>query len=861
MKGLNFKQLLVVLFFFVVIGLFPTPITTTISSRNTYVTLVVDQTQGSLKNLESNLAISTSLDPKIVHPSDLLDKDGDKIADSLTAILKDQTQNLSVSIKDNAIREDGKKVAVTLCVDKKPNDVMIAKLRLYGAEIVSIYDKLSYSISAIIPIKRVKTIAADPEITFIEKEAYSYTHLDTSTVNLGVRRSDYVWDAVPAIKGNSNYAIAILDTGVDSSHSDMTNFLYFRDFSDEGYLSGSTGVDYGHHGTHCASIAAGTGAADINPQTVNQTISSQFSDNVAQYYTTHWFEVKDNPINPNTIVRLNWDTSGSNIGAYFGIKNSTGIWITSFGPYSTSPLSHTLGNIETGWYQVVVAPYGTESTSDTFNKDYTISFEHEYDYALSSEPANTPVFAGVAPQSKIVCLKVLNDTGSGTGTWFKNALDWIVDNGKNPAYNITTISMSLGFDGIYADIDTKINNLVDEGFICVASAGNDGTNSGNNAINSPGSAQKCITVGAVNDAFEITYYSSNGNTTLNKPDVVAPGGTLALSESGSLHNLILAADSNYGEDDNSMSDAQLAIDAIIQIEGNWTWSQANVLRVKQLICMGTWEVNAGETLDWDEDAVPQNPPLNRIGSDVVEGYGMVRADALIQAITHPTTDSFTDIDYNLDNRSGSSAKESKVFLFSFAAETGRSYEFSLNVPTTGDFDLLIYDDEYDSSTGRPIISISSINNGLGVDESLVFTPIEDGTYYWSIRVTEGYGTCQASLTIGNAGPDSPVNPSPSDGATGVSLSPTLSISVSDPDGDPMDVSFYNASDDSLIGTDIGVLDNDFASITWSELAEGITYSWYTVVDDGSASTTSIHQAGTPHPLIKLLSMETPLTTI
>ena len=93
--------------------------------------------------------------------------------------------------------------------------------------------------------------------------------------------------------------IAILDTGVDSSHSDMGNFLYFQDFTSHGYPSGSTGVDYGHHGTHVASIAAGTGNADTTTQTVEQTISYNFHGTSGWFWTTHWFEVKDHPNNPN----------------------------------------------------------------------------------------------------------------------------------------------------------------------------------------------------------------------------------------------------------------------------------------------------------------------------------------------------------------------------------------------------------------------------------------------------------------------------------------------------------------------------------------------------------------------------------
>ncbi len=54
----------------------------------------------------------------------------------------------------------------------------------------------------------------------------------------------------------------------------------------------------------------------------------------------------------------------------------------------------------------------------------------------------------------------------------------------------------------------------------------------------------------------------------------------------------------------------------------------------------------------------------------------------------------------------------------------------------------------------------------------------------------------------------------------------------------MDVSFYDASDGSLIGTDSSVASGNTASVTWSGLSYSTTYSWYAVADDGSATTTS-----------------------
>ena len=54
----------------------------------------------------------------------------------------------------------------------------------------------------------------------------------------------------------------------------------------------------------------------------------------------------------------------------------------------------------------------------------------------------------------------------------------------------------------------------------------------------------------------------------------------------------------------------------------------------------------------------------------------------------------------------------------------------------------------------------------------------------------------------------------------------------------MDVSFYDASDDSLIGTDAGVSSGGTASTTWSDLEYETTYSWYAIADDGQDTTQS-----------------------
>ncbi|MFX1297243.1 MAG: C25 family cysteine peptidase [Promethearchaeota archaeon] len=94
-----------------------------------------------------------------------------------------------------------------------------------------------------------------------------------------------------------------------------------------------------------------------------------------------------------------------------------------------------------------------------------------------------------------------------------------------------------------------------------------------------------------------------------------------------------------------------------------------------------------------------------------------------------------------------------------------------------------------------------------------------------------YGDPQLNYWGSNQ-PNAPTNPSPANETTWVNNNPTLSVDVSDPDGDSMTVVFYNASNNNLIGYDSNVTNGGTASVTWSGLYGNQTYSWYVIVGDG-----------------------------
>lgn len=99
-------------------------------------------------------------------------------------------------------------------------------------------------------------------------------------------------------------------------------------------------------------------------------------------------------------------------------------------------------------------------------------------------------------------------------------------------------------------------------------------------------------------------------------------------------------------------------------------------------------------------------------------------------------------------------------------------------------------------------------------------------------VMNSWSTDKFYKTIINFRPDLPSNPIPSHNAIDISVNPTLSVEVSDPNGDELTVTFYNATDDSIIGTDVVSGGHGNALITWSSLSKNTEYDWYVIVDDG-----------------------------
>jgi len=91
----------------------------------------------------------------------------------------------------------------------------------------------------------------------------------------------------------------------------------------------------------------------------------------------------------------------------------------------------------------------------------------------------------------------------------------------------------------------------------------------------------------------------------------------------------------------------------------------------------------------------------------------------------------------------------------------------------------------------------------------------------------------------NDPPYAPINPEPANRSVGISVPVTLYVDVYDETGYTVDVYFYNALNDTLIGIDYNVpCDWSTGSVVWNDLIEGEIYYWYTITKDSQFETRS-----------------------
>ncbi len=604
---------------------------------------------------------------------------------------------------------------------------------------------------------------------FIEEDMVYEAQLYYAGRNMNLR--PYVWNTL-SYDGDEYSSIAIIDTGIDDSHNFFTPGYSDADFDykivgwrDEVNALASPYDDNGH-GSHCSGISAGEGGPNY--------------DGTGRTVATAAYEFDYTGYNvPEQTLSLNWarfnvtDPGLIELFCEFDdftpVPDDVDFWVylyyedTIVDSYevNSDTWSHTLSYTATssslGLYSFRFSMHLIDNTGDDQVSNFKNRFRSEMHWPFSPNLFGSgDAWKGVAPDTHLVGVKVLDQHGSGWASDIIDGINWVITN-KN-VYNITTMSLSLGGSSGQSAMITAVNNAVEAGIVTVVSAGNSGP--GGNNVGSPGDADNVITVAAMNINDETTSYSSQGGLSYTgntvKPDITAPGGSFYNVQMFSTDTNDNDAEGAYptdgyandmmGAQGTSMSAPAVAGTANLLIEAmgghqSWGYTDTEAKRVKALLLMSATETYP---LLRETDSGIYSPNLNRGGKDVHEGYGRLNVDVAIEAYTQELALGSTQnawIASSFDNPFNKHGLGCYVNL-----NDGENYIFTLDVPVGADFDLHLYSNN-PSSIGDPIMVASSTSSGLGTNETIFYTATETGKYYLIAKAISGEGNAIISYPM------------------------------------------------------------------------------------------------------------------
>jgi subtilisin family serine protease len=146
-------------------------------------------------------------------------------------------------------------------------------------------------------------------------------------------------------------------------------------------------------------------------------------------------------------------------------------------------------------------------------------------------------FLGMAPDARLISIKVADAHGATDVSQVIAAIDWVVQHRNDPGLNIRVLSLSYGTDSTQwygADpLAFAAEQAVKAGILVVAAAGNDGF-SHQGTLTNPAYDPHVLAVGAADSSGtldladdQVPSYSSSGDTGAGRksrdPDLVAPG--------------------------------------------------------------------------------------------------------------------------------------------------------------------------------------------------------------------------------------------------------------------------------------------------------------------------------------------------
>ncbi|GAQ17889.1 thermophilic serine proteinase precursor [Oceanobacillus picturae] len=225
---------------------------------------------------------------------------------------------------------------------------------------------------------------------------------------------------------------------------------------------------------------------------------------------------------PNYVLKATWNPNDT----YFSTSYQYGLFNTSANQgwdYARGSSSQEVAVLDTGVdYNHPDLDGKTNRGYDFVDRDYTPFDANGHGTHVAgiaaAETNNGTGIAGMAPNTKILAVRVLDASGNGSLANIANGIRYAADNGAE------VINLSLGCACNTQTLESAVNYAWNNGSVVVAAAGNDGTSQ----QFQPASYANAIAVGAVDRNNNKASFSNYGTWV----DVSAPGVDIASTYPG-----------------------------------------------------------------------------------------------------------------------------------------------------------------------------------------------------------------------------------------------------------------------------------------------------------------------------------------
>ncbi len=314
-------------------------------------------------------------------------------------------------------------------------------------------------------------------------------------------------------------SVCVIDTGIDYTHSS---------------LDGCSPVNYTTSGDiETLSTAVESDHDYSNSEDVTYTINMSGYSNIAIHFSNISLETLDAGDATDRIYVYNEDNE--TVAVYKGVQSD--IWTPSSNGSIMYVRLVTDGSVVDYGFVVDKAINGTTNTTvnwtdcpriaggyDLYNDDSDPYDDHGHGtHVAGIVGSNSTTYMGVAPNSSLVAVKVLDSSGSGYSSDIAAGVDYCVNN--QDKFGIDVISMSLGGSTEYDSecssdlIAPSIKRAYDAGIAVVVATGNDGASDG---VAAPACAPYAIPVGSTDSDSTISSFSNVGNLL----SLLAPGSSI-----------------------------------------------------------------------------------------------------------------------------------------------------------------------------------------------------------------------------------------------------------------------------------------------------------------------------------------------